>query len=238
MIGTLTLHTFRECFRTPFPYVAAVVVVLVTVASKLFLAFSFGADQVETINLAVSAVFLAGFLHAAFLGSTLVRRDVERGTLALVLTKPVSSVQYLLGRFLGLFLSAIALCLVVAWCVAGIFFLLPSGGEAPLLGAELLLGWLRAFLPLMILDAAAIAVSAAVTRVAAPIALIALFLAGSLVSGSAWGLLLPDFGVFGLEAGASPSLPLLAAYATLFSSIFLILAYIVLASKSPLRSRG
>ena len=98
----LAHHTFRECFRRPFPYVAAAVIAAVAFASYLFQAFSFGAHELETANLLISAVFLAGLAHAAFQGTALVRTDIERGTLGLVLTKPLGLPAYLAGRLTGL----------------------------------------------------------------------------------------------------------------------------------------
>ena len=62
MIAALATNTARECLRRAFPYVAIVSVVLLALGSKLFLAFSFGAADTETVNVGISAVFLAGFL--------------------------------------------------------------------------------------------------------------------------------------------------------------------------------
>ena len=85
MILALAWHTFRECHRRAFPYVAGLCVAALVLGSHLFQAFSFGAGDVEATNLALSGVFLAGFLHAAFLGTALIRLDLERGTLGLLL---------------------------------------------------------------------------------------------------------------------------------------------------------
>ena len=89
MIAALALHTLKECLRRPFPYVLAVVIGLIALASHLFQAFSFGAGDLEAANLGISAVFLAGLAYAALQGTTLVRVDLERGTLGLLLAQPV-----------------------------------------------------------------------------------------------------------------------------------------------------
>ena len=228
MILVLARHALRECFRRPFPYVAAASVILLALASRLFLAFSFGAAAMETAHLAVSAVFLIGFVHAVFQGTALVRTDLERGTLGLLLTKPVTLEAYVLGRFLGLAATGALLCGAVAAGVAGV--LLMFGRALP---AAVWTGWAHTLLPILVLQAAALFVSAIAPRVAAPVALIALFVAGSLPGVK----LLPSFAVFGLEATAAPSTGLLCAYAGIYASIFLLLTYIVLASKAPLRSQ-
>ena len=114
MILPLARNTFRECLRRPFPYVAALSVVLLALGSKLFLAFSFGAAATETANVGISAVFLAGLLIATFQGTALARVDLERGTYGLVLSKPVGIGTYAMGRFVGLALATTAVCTGVA----------------------------------------------------------------------------------------------------------------------------
>jgi len=236
MIVTLARHAMRECLRRPLPYVAAVSIILLTLASRLFLALSFGAAAAETVHLAVSAVFLAGLVFTALQGTALVRRDLERGTLGLLLTKPVGLGAYVAGRFLGLTAAAILCCALVALGVAGVLLLFPpeSGSALP---AALLAGWARTLLPITVLSAAALLVSSLAPRVAAPIMLVAVFVAGSLPGQDDTVFLLPNFGLFGLDAGATASMPLLCAYSAIYASIFLVLTYIVLASKAPLRSQ-
>jgi hypothetical protein len=240
VIGTLALHTLRECFRRPFPYVLAVVVGLIALASHLFQAFSFGAGQLEATNLGISAVFLAGLAHAALQGTALVRVDLERGTLGLLLAQPVGLPAYLAGRLLGLVVASFLVCALVAAQVA-VIFLLPVGrtDAAAVLGdAGLYAGWGRALLPVVILDAAALAASAIASRALAPVALLALFVAGTLARGSGLGLVLPDFSLFGLESGATPAWGLLIVYTCLNTGIFALIAYLALAARAPLRSRG
>ncbi|MHC4338696.1 MAG: hypothetical protein ACYSX0_00595 [Planctomycetota bacterium] len=236
MTAALSLHTFKECLRSPFPFVVAVSVVLLALASRFLLAFSFGSAEVETIHLAMSAVFLAGLAQAAFQGTGLIRRDMDRGTLGLLLTTPVRLTSYLVGRFSGLALSALSLCAAVAASLALLFAFIPQ--EASLRWPLFAAGCARAMLPVLVLGAAALALSAALPRVAAPIALIGLFLAGSLVAQGGVGMLLPDFSLFGLEAESRPSWGPLLAYTVAYVSIFLVVAYIVLAFRTSLRSQG
>ena len=231
MILPLARNTFRECMRRPFPYVAALSVVLLALGSKLFLAFSFGAAATETANVGISAVFLAGFLVATFQGTALARVDLERGTYGLVLSKPVGIGTYAMGRFVGLALATTAVCAGVALALSLAFLVL----DPEVVDGRLFAGFGRAILPVLVLDAAALAASAAASRVGAPLLLFGVFLAGAL---GGHGLLLPDFALFGLEAGARPPFVLLLPYAAIYASIFLVLLLILLRLKRPLRSQG
>lgn len=238
VLASLIRLTYAECQRRPFVYVVAAAVSLLALASHLFAAFSFGAGDLEATNLALSAVFLAGLLHAMFLGSSMLRNDLERGTLGLILTKPVGHALYLCGRLAGVIASAITLCALVALACLAISFIPVGRLHADIVGADLFSGWLRALLPIVVLEGAALAASAVSSRVFGPIVLVALFVAGSLAGGGGPGLILPDFSVFGLEAGARPSLPLLCAYAVTFTGVFFLVAYVTLVSRRPLRSQG
>lgn len=237
MIATLSLHTLRECFRRPLPYVLAVVIGLIALASHLFQGFSFGAGELEAANLGISAVFLAGLAYAALQGTALVRVDLERGTLGLLLAQPVGIAGYLAGRLLGLAAASLAACALVALEVTAIF-LLPLGRPAAAFDPVLLAGWGRVLLPVLLLDAAALAASALTPRTLGPVALLAYFVAGSLAGGTGLGLVLPDFSLFGLEAGARPAWGLLMVYTCLHGGVLALVAYLALALRAPLRSRG
>ncbi|MHC4957147.1 MAG: hypothetical protein ACYTGN_02145 [Planctomycetota bacterium] len=232
MTPALIRLTLRECFRRPLPYAIAGAVFLLALGSRTFLVFSFGTAQAEAINLAVSAAFLAGFLHAALQGTALLRADLERGTLGLMLTKPTSLPTYLLGRYLGLACASVLLAGAVLGLLALVFAALPADPSETGLGA-LFAPALRVALVILVLDAAALAASAAAPRVAAAIALPLLFLAGTLAGGLP---LVPDFALFGLDVTAAPRWGTLLLYSAANTSLFLVIALILLASKQPLRS--
>lgn len=238
LVWTLALHTLRECYRRPFPYVAGTAIALLALASHLFQAFSFGAGEIEAANLAISAVFLAGVTHATFQGTQLVRADLERGTLGLLLAQPVGLPAYLAGRFLGLLAGSLLLCAGVASALAAIFLLPISRVGADVLGAELLAGWGRTLLPIAVLDAAALAASTIAPRVFGPLVLLGLLLATSVAGHSGLGWILPDFSVFGLVAGADPPLGLAVGYTLVYSTFFVLVAYLVLEGRPPLRSQA
>ena len=90
----------------------------------------------------------------------------------------------------------------------------------------------RALPPVLVLCAAALAVSALVSRALAPVALLAVFLAGSLAGPTRAGSVLPDFALFSLDANANAPGTLALLYALVFSSLFLVLAYIFLALRA------
>jgi ABC-type transport system involved in multi-copper enzyme maturation permease subunit len=227
MISSLALLTLRECFRRPFPYVLAIAIALVVVASRLFLAFTFGQERAEALNLAISAAFLASFGVATFVGTGLVRKDLERQTLAWLLTKPLGPAEYVAGRLLGLCAACIATSALAIVLSAPVLAHTQPMVPYP----EVFRAGLRALPPGLVLGAAAIALSAIASRIVAPLLMLSLFLAGSFGG----GFVLPDFSLFSLDANATAPTFWTALYALVFSSIFAVTAYIVLAIRVPAR---
>jgi len=209
---------------------------MLCLASQLLHAFSFGAGASETANLAISAVFVAALANACFVGTALVRVDLERGTLGLVLSQPVRLPAYLGGKFLGLAASSLFVCATTAALSLGALRL--AGAPSGALGVPLLLGWTRVALAALVLNAAALALSAAANRVFAPLLLLALFLAGDLAESSFLGGALPSFGAFSFEVGRSPPWAWLVLYALLYCGAFLTAAYLLLSFRARLKSGG
>jgi len=234
MTWALAVHAFRECQRRPFPYLVVSTAVMLCAASQLLHAFSFGAGAAESANLAISAVFVAALANACFIGTALVRLDLERGTLGLILSQPVGIPAYVAGKFAGLVASSVAVCALTAVLASAALRL--AGAPAAAFGAPLLLGWGRVLLAAAVLDAAALAVSAAANRAFAPLLLLGLFLAGDLAESSFLGKLLPNFGAFSFEAGRSPPWGWLSLYALLYCGAFLLGTYLLLSLRSRVKS--
>jgi len=229
MIWPLTLLTIRECFRRPLPYVLAASLVLVILASRLFLAFTFGRERAEALNLVVSGAFLAGFGIATLLGTGLIRRDLERKTLGWLLTKPVGRAQYVGGRLAGLLLASLGTAALVVLAASPIL----AAADASVGYLDVLGAGTRAVAPALVLAGAALAFSALAPRTVAPLLMLALFLAGSFGGAP----LVPDFALFSLDANATAPGPLTLLYGLVFCSIFAVLAYIVLAIRIPAGSQ-
>ena len=236
MTWALTLHALRECQRRPLPYLVIITAVALALASQLLHAFSFGAGAAEAANLAISAVFVAALAHACFVGTALVRVDLERGTLGLILSQPVGLTAYLGGRFAGLALSALLVCGLTAAGTSAA--LLAAGAPPEAFGSQLLLGWGRVMLAALVLDAAALALSAAASRVYAPLLLLALFLAGDLAESSFLGRVLPSFAAYSFEVGRTPPWAWLFLYTLLYCGAFLLAACLLLSLRPRVKSES
>jgi ABC-2 type transport system permease protein len=99
---TIAWNAFMELVRQP-------VFLLLTTASasfNIFLAavpyFGFGDDQKMVKDSVLAVTFLAGLLGAVLSASASVAHEIRTGTALAVLAKPVSRVQFILGKYFGL----------------------------------------------------------------------------------------------------------------------------------------
>jgi ABC-type transport system involved in multi-copper enzyme maturation permease subunit len=104
-ITAITLHTFKECVRDKVFYNLIFFALLMIGAAIVFGKISVGIQRIILVNLGLAAISIFGLLMAIFTGISLVWKEVERKTLYNVLSKPVSRVEFILGKFFGLFLT-------------------------------------------------------------------------------------------------------------------------------------
>jgi len=238
MILAIARQTSREALRRALPAAIFGATLLLAAASRALLPPSFASADAEIASVAVSAVLLAGLASAVLLGTPLVARDLERGTLTLVLSKPAGLAAYVLGRGLGLAASCAALSLAVAAAVPPIFAWIGGARLGSILTSYYITSCAACLLAVLVVGSAAIAVSSFASRASGPLLVVMLLVAGSVGLPAPLAFLLPDFRHFGIAARPAPPLGLLAAYGLLFSSIFLLVAYIVLSIRPPMRGQG
>jgi ABC-type transport system involved in multi-copper enzyme maturation permease subunit len=78
-----------------------------------------------TVDMNLSALSLAGILLVLFVGLNLIAKDIDRKTIQLVLSKPISRSEYILGKFLGIQMFVLASLLVLlAFSCATVLLLL------------------------------------------------------------------------------------------------------------------
>ena len=109
-ILVIAKNTFREAIRDRILY-AILGFALLFIISTIFLAsISLGEDLKIIRDFGLAGIYLFGTLIAIFLGTWLIYKEIEKQTVYVVLSKPISTFEFILGKFLGLF-TAVALCI-------------------------------------------------------------------------------------------------------------------------------
>lgn len=120
-ISTLAWTTFQELVRARFFVVGIVFAILLVALSYLLSTLSFDEENRIVFNLGLMGVEFVTVGLGLFAGATLVSREIELRTCQIILTRPLSRFQFLVGKWCGLFLfiSAILFGLAIVILLLG-----------------------------------------------------------------------------------------------------------------------
>jgi ABC-type transport system involved in multi-copper enzyme maturation permease subunit len=94
--------TFREAVRDRVLFLVVGFGIATLAMSRLLSPIALGEGDRITIDLGLSALGLLGIVIVALVGTGLVHKELERRTIHVVLSRPVSRTSYLVGKWLGL----------------------------------------------------------------------------------------------------------------------------------------
>ena len=95
-------NTFRETIRDKILYNLVLFAILLIGASVLLGTLTIG-EQARIINdLGLAAINLVAVIIAVFVGIGLVTKEIERRTVYTILARPITRVQFVLGKYMGL----------------------------------------------------------------------------------------------------------------------------------------
>lgn len=137
-IFAIALYTLYENIRNKIFYVLILFAAVMLAFSILFGAL--GGDQETRIitNLGLGVIEALGILVAVFASVTLVLEEMESKTIYMVLVRPISRHEYVLGRYLGM-LAAVGLSVAAMSLAHAAILLLKGAGFSAAYFASILL---------------------------------------------------------------------------------------------------
>jgi ABC-type transport system involved in multi-copper enzyme maturation permease subunit len=174
-IAAVALNSYRESVRDRIFYAAALFGLILVGSSALLSPLTIGAQNKIVADVGLASLTLFGLVVVVFLGSGMVRKEMEKQTLATILAKPVHRREYLLGKYCGL---ALTLLLTLA-VMAGIFLLvnLTATGSLP---GRFFAAFYLAFLELLVINAGVLLFSTFVSPILSALLGMAFFAIGHL----------------------------------------------------------
>jgi ABC-type transport system involved in multi-copper enzyme maturation permease subunit len=103
----IALITFKEGVRNRALYGITLLALLLLIANFLISGMVMLEVGKVAVDIALSAVSLSGLLLVLFVGINLMAKDLDRKTIYMVLSRPISRSQYIVGKFLGMVLLII-----------------------------------------------------------------------------------------------------------------------------------
>ncbi|MBD3162175.1 MAG: ABC transporter permease subunit [Candidatus Eisenbacteria bacterium] len=172
--AAIAWNTFLEAVREKVLYLLAAFAGFVFLGSRIFAPLALGEGRRVTIDLGMMGLSVAGLLVVVFVGHSLVYRELERGTVAFLFSRPVGRGSFVLGKFLGLAGVLAVLVAAMATILAAVLF--ASGYP---IGPELLASSAIALLELWILAALAILLASLASPITAGLFVVAAWVIGN-----------------------------------------------------------
>lgn len=174
-VSTLMLSTFQETVRDRIFYLVAVFGLLMLASTAVLSPLTIGAQGKIMVDVGLAGMAIIGLLVILFVGSGMVRKEMDKGTILTILAKPVGRREYLLGKFLGLNLTLLAM-LGVMGAIFLLMLLLAPGTFSP----RFVAAFYMTFLELTLINAAVVFFSTTVSPVLAAVFSLCVFLVGHL----------------------------------------------------------
>lgn len=101
-IGTIAANGFREVIRDRVLYFIGFFALLLVVALRLLPEIAATADEKILIDLGIAAISLLSVIVAIFVGTGLINKEIEKRTVLVLIPKPISRAELMIGKHLGL----------------------------------------------------------------------------------------------------------------------------------------
>ena len=146
-IIAIAANGFREVIRDRILYIIGLFVLLLVLASRILPPIALNADEKIFLDLGIGAIGLLGAIVAIFVGTGLINKEIEKKTVLILVPKPITSTEFIIGKHLGL--SAVLFVLVVTMTV--IYFVMMSllGINYPLQSLAIAIGYILLELALL-----------------------------------------------------------------------------------------
>ena len=115
-LWAVTVVTFREGIRNRAFYGISILALLLLIANLVVAGLVPQSVGKVAVDVALSTVSFSGLLVVLFIGINLVAKDLDRKTIYMVLSRPISRQGYIVGKFFGT-----AALVVAAVAVVGLF---------------------------------------------------------------------------------------------------------------------
>jgi len=173
-ILVIARNTFRETIRDRILLLIIVFAVIVLAATLLAASVSLGQELRVIESFGLTALLLFLVIITIFLGTQLVFREIERKTIYLSLTKPISREEFYLGKFFGLAATVAVAGVIIGAALIGLLLAKHQAVALPALALTVLFCILECWL----LISVSLLFSAFTSPLASAVYTFALFLIG------------------------------------------------------------
>lgn len=121
---TIAKNTYRELIRDRILYGLLIFAILLIGFSLALGQLSYSEQARISVNFGLVGIHLSALVLSIFVGSTLVSREMEKQTVLTLLARPITRIQFLWGKFLGLSLVILTVMLGLSAILSIVMLLL------------------------------------------------------------------------------------------------------------------
>ncbi len=246
-------NSFREVVRDRILYIIGFYAVLLAVAVVLLPQLAATTEDKMFLDWGLALMSVLSLIVAVFVGTGLVNKEIEKRTILMLIAKPVSRNEFIVGKYLGL--STILTLLVTA--MSAIYLILLQVNRIDYSAASIILSAVFLVLQLSLISAIAITLGVFTGSILATVLTVGIYLMGNWTRGllklahisenpgleritQVLYLILPDLSRLNLKNEAVYSLSALpdattlfinAGYSIIYSAMFLAVAAFIFSQK-------
>lgn len=171
----ITANVFREVIRDRVLYLIGLFAIFLLLTARLLPEISAGTQNKIILDVGLAAMGVLGLVIAVFVGTGLVNKEIEKRTVLVLIAKPISRAEFIVGKHLGL--SAVLAVLVAAMTLiyGGVLTLY----QVPFPAVSIAVASIYLFLQLSLITAVAIAFGVFTSSLLATLLTFGIYLMGS-----------------------------------------------------------
>jgi ABC-type transport system involved in multi-copper enzyme maturation permease subunit len=101
-IWAIAANGFREVIRDRILYVIGFYALLLILASRILPLIAVGGDSKIFLDLGIGVMNILGVIVAIFVGTGLINKEIEKKTILVLIPKPITRAEFIIGKHLGL----------------------------------------------------------------------------------------------------------------------------------------
>ena len=175
-IWVVAKNVFKEVIRDRVLYLAGLYAILLFAAAALLPSFAANAQDKIILDIGLAGIHLMGLVVTVFVGTGLINKEIEKRTVLVLIAKPVSRLEFILGKHLGL--SAVLAVLLGGLTAVYLGVLVLH--QIEFTAFSLLLAIFYTFVELMLLTAAALLFGVFTSSLLATLLTIGIYIMGHL----------------------------------------------------------
>jgi ABC-type transport system involved in multi-copper enzyme maturation permease subunit len=175
-IWVIASNGFREVIRDRILYLIGLFALLLLIALRLLREMAAGTQDKIFLDVGLAAIELLGIIVAVFVGTSLINKEIEKRTVLVLIPKPMTRAEFIVGKHLGL----VGVLAVLTVAMTGIYLILLSFSRVNYPLGSILIAMFFLFLKLSLLTAVALVFGVFTSSLLATLLTFGIYLMGNL----------------------------------------------------------